>query len=88
MTPPKDKVETTPPASWMPRAPVEHLVKSWTHLFAGFVEGRKFHDMRNHDHDFRVGDTVVLREWDAYQQAYTGREERRIISYITGKTSP
>jgi len=42
-----------------------HRVKSWTYLFNAVKSGLKKHDFRNVDErDYKVGDTLVLCEYD------------------------
>lgn len=71
------------------RAPMEHELKCWPEYFEQVVTGRKPFEIRKNDRDFRVGDTLWLREWvlpddptcqDAY---YTGLDCRRTVTYIT-----
>lgn len=66
----------------------EHEVRSWTHLFEPLVDGRKTHDLRKLDRDFKVGDTLIMREFDPATGGYTGRQIKRKISYITSRDMP
>lgn len=77
------------PSDDKPRQPVEHELKCWAEYFEAVLTGRKSFEIRKNDRDFRVGDTLWLREWvlpadptcqDTY---YTDRECRRTVSYIT-----
>lgn len=43
---------------------------------------RKTFELRRDDRDFRVGDTLILREFDRATQAYSGRIEMRMIGHI------
>jgi len=65
-----------------PRGAIEHELKCWPEPFAALLTGEKVHEVRKADRDFRVGDTLRLREWSK-GQAYSGREHRVTISYIT-----
>jgi hypothetical protein len=72
-----------------PRDKVEHNVKSWPALFEATLSGAKTHDMRRaHDRDYRVGDILLLQEFDPATQKYTGRELRAEITYITSAEVP
>lgn len=39
-------------------------------------------EIRNNDRDFKVGDTVVLSEWDKVNNCYAGPSLTRKIKYI------
>ena len=65
-----------------------HELKSWPDFFAALLDGTKTFEARRNDRDFRVGDTLVLREWipaDSVHSAvgtYTGREIKATVTYI------
>lgn len=61
----------------------QHVLKSWTGLFEPILKGEKTHDLRVLDRDYGVGDICLLREYDAVEKTYTGREVEVIITYIT-----
>lgn len=61
----------------------DHTLKSWTGLFEPIYSGRKTHDLRVMDRDYKVGDLCRLREYDPVAQEYTGREAGVEITYIT-----
>lgn len=71
----------------MPK-PREHELKCQPEPFEALADGRKTHEFRKDDRGFRVGDLLVLREWDpaeprlglADEPHYTGRQ---IVCYIT-----
>ncbi len=66
-----------------------HNVKSWPAFFEAMISGRKMHDMRDkRDRDYKVGDGLVLHEWDPFTGAYSGRKALFEITYITGNESP
>ena len=66
----------------------EHDLKIWPPFFEHVVSGRKTFDVRRDDRNFKLGDTVLLREWEPKERGhqdspyYTGREHRMRISYI------
>ena len=60
-----------------------HEVKSWVGLFEPLMKGEKTHDFRTMDRPYEVGDLMRLREYDPITQTYTGRECKKIITYIT-----
>ena len=64
------------------RAPVEHELKTWQSYFHSIADGTKTFEIRRDDRGFRIGDTLRLRETEYGSGAYTGREERRLITHI------
>ncbi len=69
--------------------PTNWEMKCWPEFFNEIVAGKKTHDLRRStDRDFKVGDTVTLKEFDPKKQAYTGRESKVQITYITSQMSP
>lgn len=60
-----------------------HVLKCWPEYFEPTWKGDKAFDIRRADRDFRVGDTVDLREWNPDLGTYTGRGVAGIrITYI------
>lgn len=71
------------------RASVTHELKCWPELFGAIARGEKRHDLRRAtDRDFRVGDRLLLREFDPDLEAYTGRLQRVAVTYITSTDMP
>jgi hypothetical protein len=66
----------------------EHELKTWPEFFRAIREGRKRHEVRANDRDFRVGDVLVLREYEPSTNRYTGELERRRVSYVTSAFLP
>jgi len=75
------------------RPAIVHDLKTWPESFAPIQDGRKLHEVRKADRDFRVGDTLHLREWDRMPfpgcggmvegGRYTGRALDRLVTYIS-----
>jgi hypothetical protein len=66
-----------------------HRVKCWPEFFAAILAGEKRHDLRRaDDRKFKVGDTLILQEFDRREGRYTGREARAQITYITSADAP
>lgn len=66
-----------------------HKVKSWPPFFKEMATGAKKHDMRNmRDRNYRVGDRLILQEYDPFRGEYTGVEMAFDITYITSKDTP
>lgn len=60
-----------------------HELKVWRAYFQALADGRKPFEVRSiADRDFRVGDTLVLREWCPVEQEYTGRVCEREVTYV------
>jgi hypothetical protein len=75
----------------MDRPPMEHDLKCWPGPYDAVVAGLKPYEIRENDRDFRVGDTLLLREWDPHLNhetprrpgEYTGRSLRVRVTYMT-----
>ena len=66
-----------------------HYVKSWLYLYSAAITGMKTHDMRRQtDRDYKVGDVMILQEYDQNKYCYTGREAAVQITYITSPENP
>lgn len=67
----------------------DHELKTWPGPFQAVWVGDKRFEVRRNDRDFKVGDTLLLREWvlgdvrDDPQDGYTGREILVEITYLT-----
>lgn len=59
-----------------------HELKIYPDYFKAVIERRKTFEVRRNDRDFKVGDEVVLREYDPYADKYTGRIWYGDITYI------
>jgi Domain of unknown function (DUF3850) len=67
----------------------DYEVKSWPWFFEPMCAGTKKHDMRDkRDRLYKIGDHMLLREWDPRDGQYTGREAVALITYITSNDSP
>ena len=63
------------------REAVVHDLKVWPEFFAALWDNTKSFEWRKDDRDYRVGDTLILREWSE-ATGYTGRGTKRTIAYI------
>ena len=59
-----------------------HQLKTWPEYFASIIDGTKMFEVRKADRSFKVGDTLLLREWLPHVEGYTGREARRNVDYV------
>lgn len=57
-----------------------HELKIAPRWFEDVQSGRKNFEIRRNDRDFKVGDYLLLKEWE--RGKYTGREITRKIQYI------
>lgn len=61
-----------------------HELKTWPEYFEEVFMGHKPFEVRKNDRDFRVGDTLILKEFEAgsTNYGYTGREMARTVTYV------
>ena len=57
-----------------------HYLKTLPEFYQPHVERKKTFEIRLNDRDFKVGDYLVLEEWDG--KKYTGRENTSEVTYI------
>ena len=57
-----------------------HELKVYPRFFEETIEGNKTFEIRKNNRDFRVGDVLVLKEWDGTK--YTKREVKVAVRYI------
>ncbi len=66
-----------------------HKVKSWSYLFHAIASGKKKHDIRDmRDRSYKVGDRLLLQEYNQAIGVYTGKEVECEITYITDRSTP
>ncbi len=59
-----------------------HELKTWVQPFQALRKGEKKFEFRQNDRGFKVGDELLLREWDHKKKRYTGFEIIATVSYI------
>lgn len=65
-----------------------HHLKAWPCFFERCLDGSKPFEIRLNDRDFRVGDVIVLHEWDPARgrdrmaEGYTERDMRGTITCV------
>ena len=64
------------------RGPTTHDLKCVPPFFDDVLEGRKTFEIRKNDRDYRVGDTLILNEYQPAVLAYLGRKVTRRIIYV------
>jgi hypothetical protein len=60
----------------------EHKLKTTPAAFYAIRYKRKLFEFRKNDRGFEEGDVLVLQEYDAAAQYYTGQQERVRVTYI------
>jgi hypothetical protein len=60
-----------------------HHLKSWPEFYQDITAGHKTHEMRRNDRDYKVGDVLVLCEYDPTLKRYTGRSATYQVMQIT-----
>lgn len=65
----------------------DHELKNWPVPFEQVWRGTKQFEVRKNDRGFKVGDSLLLREWiektDGIKGHYTGREILTEVTYLT-----
>ncbi len=64
-------------------ATFHHELKTWPDMFDEILEGRKVHEFRKNDRNFKECDIVLLREFEPAGERYTGREIPIMIMSIS-----
>jgi hypothetical protein len=59
-----------------------HALKTWPEYYKQVAEGKKNFEIRKMDRPFKVGEKIILQEWDNVNNCYTGRETEKRIDYI------
>jgi hypothetical protein len=59
-----------------------HELKTWPEYFQEVFMDHKTFEVRKADRDFKVGDKLILKEWDNVNERFTGRQLARTITYI------
>lgn len=58
-----------------------HELKILPEYFEAVTSGRKRFEIRKNDRDYKVGDLLYLREWNADE--FTGNSYKAEVTYIT-----
>lgn len=57
-----------------------HELKTWPYFFNQILIGVKRYEIREDDRGFKVGDELMLNEWDPETEEYTGRAVDAVIT--------
>ena len=59
---------------------MEHELNIYPQYFEDVISGKKKFEIRKNDRKYRVGDILILKEWDNIK--YSGREARAEVIYL------
>jgi hypothetical protein len=62
--------------------PQNHLLKTNTEYFQMVWDGDKTYEVRVHDRPYKVGDTLILRDWNNEKDQWSDRN-RTIVARVT-----
>lgn len=60
-----------------------HFLKTWPEPFEAVASGVKPFEIRRNDRHYRVGDLLVLREYDLGTETYSGQHVARLVTYVS-----
>jgi hypothetical protein len=63
-----------------------HALKCDPGFYKSIVDGTKTFDVRRHDRPFKVGDKLLLQEYNRETEKYSGQEWHGEITYILDST--
>ena len=64
------------------RPAMTHILKTWPSFFKAIRSGAKKFEIRKNDRDFRLGDHLLLREYDPEAKKYTHWKMLVYVTYI------
>lgn len=59
-----------------------HELKTWTDFYQDVWDGKKRFEIRKNDRDFKVGDILLLREYEFFTGNYTERWAKFSIEFM------
>ena len=65
---------------------MQHELKTWPEYFRAVKNGNKTFEIRKWDRPYKVGDTLLLREFDRITQEETGDEIEVEVMYLLDMT--
>jgi len=63
-----------------------HELKIWTEYIRPVITGIKTFEIRKNDRDFKVGDILILKGYDADNNKYTNEEIEVVVTFILSET--
>jgi len=61
---------------------MKHELKTWTEHFQDVWDGIKTFELRKNDRDYKVGDILLLREYNLDENEYTGNTIHKYVTHI------
>lgn len=61
---------------------MDHMLKTWPEFFRAVKSGAKCFEVRRHDRDYRVGDTLILQEYDPNNDHLSGDSITLEVVYL------
>lgn len=61
-----------------------HVLKTWNPFFDRVWLGQKNFEVRKHDRDYQVGDTLLLKEYDPEKDSYNRQIHAEVTYLLTG----
>lgn len=65
-----------------------HKLKIWSEYLNLILKGEKQFEVRKNDRNFKVGDSLILQEWNPATGEYTGSHIHRTVTYILKQGNP
>ena len=62
---------------------MHHVLKTWPEAWDAIRQGLKKYEIRKNDRDYKVGDSLYLREYDPKTEGFSGRALCVEITYMT-----
>lgn len=59
-----------------------HHLKTHSSFYLELVYGRKTFEVRKNDRDFKVGDILILKEYNVATDKYTGQQKSFFVSSV------
>lgn len=61
---------------------MEHKLKIIPKYFKEIVDGNKNFEVRKNDRNYKIGDTLILKEYDPIKKNFTGNYAKTTVMYI------
>lgn len=61
---------------------MEHKLKIIPKYFKEIVDGNKNFEVRKNDRNYKIGDTLILKEYDPIKKNFTGNSAKTTVIYI------